>query len=1064
MVTTEFHGLFKNGGIGTANTGLALALAAGGCQVYVAIVDGFIPNTIEREDEFAAARKRFGDVGVMLERVPWHPLFRQGADDLSMSYSVYGFLRDRDFDLVLFNECGGQGYHSLNAKHLGLFPNAPAMYVVTHGPSEWVDELNAELTRGPRNIAVGFLERRCVELADVLISPSQYLLDWMGARGWSLPKTARVIQNVLPPIAPHEAGPAAPIEEIVFFGRLEVRKGLELFCDAITALQRERSPLGVDITLMGKFNRIGGVHSGVYVLERSRGWARGPRIIAGFDQAEAMNYLARPGVLAVIPSIAENSPCVVAECLQAGVRFVATSSGGTAELVAAEDRAVCLTPVDAEALKARLGAILDHGHQPGRLAIPQSRTSEAWLELVRAAPAHRRALEEARVAGKPRRAPKVSFCVTEDANAKPDRTVLSSVLDQVYPDFEIVIARHGARDVGHEDSPQDRASVRRFDLPSGDRTEARNFAAAQASGEFLFFVAETDVILNPDCLAVFVDIALRLGADAVTGVPLEFERRGAPIPDWDGRLDYIPIGANIELAAFQDCLGHSAFLIRAETFKTIGGFSDAPSQTLQDRLLLTKALLAGAALEVATEPLYWRRVHPSSLSPNWLGQRAVLDLYRDEKVSRLSRVIESIPSPASDLGVAGVRALQGLPAEARELALSLAFQIPLGAKESYAPFVKYCLTRSRYREAVEFARFADPEKLLASASEAARAAASRAALDATRGQSAADRMSMNLAGDLVERLRAVSSPGPLELERGDFGVASHALNLGMTALKAPSVCPPHAATIEVVAGLITPGSRGVEFSFAVCEPDARLDFVDGALSPGSAAWWSGWFDAPADGDWVTARLDVAKPCDQALDLFLFCRTGESLSMAPRFAWRSVRADVLVAEYSTPSRLSLRTHEAPLTDRILGRAEVLSDTSDFPWAVFALGPPLLHHPLAGRNCVVRIKGAVFPGAIGVRAEFALEHAKSHPVAFAFWIRPSTEAPSEDVPEEGAEGFSGWSLVERPFEHHQARAVLRAAVEESCDLYLATRVVGFPDVFYSHASWKQIVIVEPILVDG
>jgi hypothetical protein len=27
IVTAEFHGLFKNGGIGTANTGLALALA-----------------------------------------------------------------------------------------------------------------------------------------------------------------------------------------------------------------------------------------------------------------------------------------------------------------------------------------------------------------------------------------------------------------------------------------------------------------------------------------------------------------------------------------------------------------------------------------------------------------------------------------------------------------------------------------------------------------------------------------------------------------------------------------------------------------------------------------------------------------------------------------------------------------------------------------------------------------------------------------------------------------------------------------------------------------------------
>jgi len=39
LVTTEFHGLFKNGGIGTANTGLALTLAGAGFDVTVAFAD-----------------------------------------------------------------------------------------------------------------------------------------------------------------------------------------------------------------------------------------------------------------------------------------------------------------------------------------------------------------------------------------------------------------------------------------------------------------------------------------------------------------------------------------------------------------------------------------------------------------------------------------------------------------------------------------------------------------------------------------------------------------------------------------------------------------------------------------------------------------------------------------------------------------------------------------------------------------------------------------------------------------------------------------------------------------
>ena len=39
LVTSEFHGLFKNGGIGTANTGLALELATAGWDVSVLYTD-----------------------------------------------------------------------------------------------------------------------------------------------------------------------------------------------------------------------------------------------------------------------------------------------------------------------------------------------------------------------------------------------------------------------------------------------------------------------------------------------------------------------------------------------------------------------------------------------------------------------------------------------------------------------------------------------------------------------------------------------------------------------------------------------------------------------------------------------------------------------------------------------------------------------------------------------------------------------------------------------------------------------------------------------------------------
>ena len=80
------------------------------------------------------------------------------------------------------------------------------------------------------------MERVSVSAADIVVSPSQYLLNWMQQNGWELPEQTYVAPYVLPKTvlsedaAPHQK--RKEIHEIVFFGRLEIRKGLKLFCDA----------------------------------------------------------------------------------------------------------------------------------------------------------------------------------------------------------------------------------------------------------------------------------------------------------------------------------------------------------------------------------------------------------------------------------------------------------------------------------------------------------------------------------------------------------------------------------------------------------------------------------------------------------------------------------------------------------------------------------------------------------------------------------------------------------------------------------------------------------------
>src|SRR5260370_397137 len=129
-----------------------------------------------------------------------------------------------------------------------------------------------------------YSERLSVKCADVLWSPSTYLIEWAERRGFELPKQKFVRQYCLPSQRLRESGegpsgfPAVkygrttPPKEIVFFGRLEERKGLRLFCNAIHRLREELADRNISVVFLGKAETCGGMSSLADVAHRSRDW------------------------------------------------------------------------------------------------------------------------------------------------------------------------------------------------------------------------------------------------------------------------------------------------------------------------------------------------------------------------------------------------------------------------------------------------------------------------------------------------------------------------------------------------------------------------------------------------------------------------------------------------------------------------------------------------------------------------------------------------------------------------------------------------------------------------
>ena len=390
IVSSEIIGPFKNGGIGTSMTGLAEHLADSGCRVTILFTGGvWAPDIRLRE-----WKTRYAALGIDLTAISIEemksvegPLKDCG---FGIPYLVYRYLAAKQFDVVHFNDCGGEGSLCLVAKKLGLEFQDTLLVVALHSPSQWVLELNRTLPTSLLMSAYNYSERLSVKCADLLWSPSRYLIEWAVRRGFELPQQTFVQQYCLPSQRLRDcgAGPShfpavnygrtTPPKDIVFFGRLEERKGLRLFCNAIHRLREELADRNISVTFLGKAETCGGMSSLAYIAQRSRDWRFPVKTVTNLGQPEALAYLFSGDKLAVMASSVDNSPCTVYEALAWGIPFLAARTGGVPELVDEADHDQVLFDCTTEALYKSLLGALDAG---GWIAAPsqsQEETRQVW--------------------------------------------------------------------------------------------------------------------------------------------------------------------------------------------------------------------------------------------------------------------------------------------------------------------------------------------------------------------------------------------------------------------------------------------------------------------------------------------------------------------------------------------------------------------------------------------------------------------------------------------------------------------------------------------------------------
>lgn len=316
LVSREFPPATRSGGIGTYTEKAARALTRLGQEVHVftegdplapITVDGaahlhVIPEIHARPDERRVVRRAFAVARALRRAGP--------------------------FDVVQACE------YDAEAVAYGLHRNG-VLVTRLATPAYVVNQLNGMSTRARiRTAIVGRLERLQTRLSDRVISPSAALAEIV-TRDWRLDpaRVAVVPTGIEIPSASNAGVPPANVaglRYLLYFGRLERRKGVKTLIDALPQVF-ERNP-DVWAVFAGQDLGLGGTPVREYA-RRTLGVHFGRTVFLPRIPHNQLFPLIRAAALVVLPSIWENIANACLEAMALGRPVVATTGSGFAEII-----------------------------------------------------------------------------------------------------------------------------------------------------------------------------------------------------------------------------------------------------------------------------------------------------------------------------------------------------------------------------------------------------------------------------------------------------------------------------------------------------------------------------------------------------------------------------------------------------------------------------------------------------------------------------------------------------------------------------------------------------------
>lgn len=647
IVSNEIFGPHKNGGIGTSQTFLALLLSHENYAVTV-----LYTGDIAHRDS-AYWEQWYGRAGIRFVHLP-SARRRVYPQFLEKSHNIFDFLVAYDFDIVVLQDWGGDGYALTAAKRCGIFANT-VFITWLHSPNVWCMYANQERSGDIDLLYRNEMERAAVENSDLIWAPSQYMINWLVDRGWNISSRAVVRKLFIPPIVlsedhPPETVAASPkrwlnrkkrVDTLIFFGRLERRKGVSVFTRAVSQSARIQNSVK-RIVFVGKPANIG--------VEQIRSdlSLTNPGIQVDFftdlNSAQAMELLRRVDGLVIMPSLEDNSPCVVYECLMNDIQFISSTNGGMAELIHENDHALHVCSPRSDKLAA---LIEEHIANPKRLIAKGSFDPEELKRDYLRAFANMPFQEQ--VAAAPIDASQVTVVLTHYERPLLLRQTLEAFAKQTFTGFRVIVVDDASTSTAARKYIDELRSLSfPFEISVVQKKENQYLGAARNTGLALvetpyvvFF--DDDNIPFPTMIENYLSAIQSSGADTVTCLMVGFEGTVPSLHDVYGQPHWGFVPFTLSPSIWMNNFGDAAAIYRVSAVRAVGGFHERHGVTHEDWGLHVKLSQAGYKKAYLPRPVFWYRGSADSMirtTNRYLNDQVQLDLWSDMVPPQAKAAIE----------------------------------------------------------------------------------------------------------------------------------------------------------------------------------------------------------------------------------------------------------------------------------------------------------------------------------------------------------------------------------------------------------------------------------------